>query len=132
MYIRGECYCTEDPRHPGANAICDYRCFGDPTTFCGGEKESTLYYSVYGTGRYITTQTTLMSFETFNTRPKTPRAGSWSPWSAWRECSSGEDCVYTRTRACNNPTPLFGGRDCEGEAGYSPPSCPAVGVVFLA
>ena len=50
-------------------------------------------------------------------RPKTPRAGSWSDWGAWRVCSSGEECVYTRTRACDSPAPLFGG-ECQGEAVY--------------
>ena len=50
-------------------------------------------------------------------RPKIPRAGSWSDWGAWRACGSGEDCGYTRTRACDNPTPLFGG-ECQGEAQY--------------
>ena len=51
-------------------------------------------------------------------RPKTPKDGSWSDWSAWRECDSGEDCVYTRTRACDNPAPLLGGLECAGEAQY--------------
>ena len=29
-------------------------------------------------------------------RPKIPRAGSWSDWSPWRLCGRGEGCVYTR------------------------------------
>ena len=49
--IRGECYCTEDPGIPGTVFDCGYRCFGDPTTFCGGVKNNTKLYSVFGTGR---------------------------------------------------------------------------------
>ena len=51
-------------------------------------------------------------------RPKIAKDGSWSAWTAWRECVSGENCVYTRTRACDDPAPLLGGRECAGEAQY--------------
>ncbi|KAI3372359.1 hypothetical protein L3Q82_022853, partial [Scortum barcoo] len=41
--------------------------------------------------------------------------GSWSSWSELSPCS--RTCgggVTHRTRKCNNPSPAFGGKDCEG------------------
>ncbi|KAJ8319985.1 hypothetical protein KUTeg_001572 [Tegillarca granosa] len=42
--------------------------------------------------------------------------GGFSTWTEWDVCSAtcGEG-IKTRTRECNNPTPQFGGRDCEGD-----------------
>ena len=41
--------------------------------------------------------------------------GDWSDWTEWTLCSQvcngGEQ---TRFRECNNPAPLYGGKDCQG------------------
>lgn len=41
--------------------------------------------------------------------------GQWSGWQAWSDCSvpCGQG-VKTRTRTCNNPLPLNGGKNCVG------------------
>eukprot|EP00794_Sanderia_malayensis_P007488 gene7488-8318_t len=49
--------------------------------------------------------------------PKNPLDGNYAEWSAWSKCS--KECgigAKTRTRACNNPAPMYGGKDCEGAA----------------
>ncbi|XP_077203154.1 complement component C6 isoform X1 [Paroedura picta] len=40
--------------------------------------------------------------------------GYWSCWSAWSPCDAS--FKKRRTRLCNNPSPLNGGKPCEGEA----------------
>ena len=46
--------------------------------------------------------------------------GGWSAWSSWSECTStGQPNAcgrgsQKRTRLCNNPSPLNGGRTCPG------------------
>eukprot|EP00105_Crassostrea_gigas_P019200 XP_011437616.1 PREDICTED: coadhesin [Crassostrea gigas] len=46
-----------------------------------------------------------------------PLHGGWSMWGPWSECSVTCDTgVVTRTRTCDSPRPLFGGRECEGSA----------------
>ncbi|OXA43430.1 Netrin receptor UNC5C [Folsomia candida] len=43
--------------------------------------------------------------------------GAWGTWSAWSECSGpcGKG-VQKRSRVCNNPAPLNGGRPCSSSA----------------
>ncbi|XP_052086361.1 neurotrypsin-like isoform X2 [Mytilus californianus] len=38
--------------------------------------------------------------------------GGWSMWSPWSACFCGSH--QFRTRNCTNPTPMYGGRYCEG------------------
>eukprot|EP00795_Rhopilema_esculentum_P012584 gene12584-3284_t len=41
--------------------------------------------------------------------------GGWGDWSQWSTCT--KPCggsVVNRTRACNNPTPAYGGKNCSG------------------
>ncbi|XP_052282757.1 coadhesin-like isoform X1 [Dreissena polymorpha] len=41
--------------------------------------------------------------------------GGWSVWSAWGVCDvTCGNGTMTRSRQCNNPTPLNGGEDCQG------------------
>lgn len=45
-----------------------------------------------------------------------PINGNWSAWSAWSACS--KTCgkgFKSRKRLCNNPTPMYNGRTCDGE-----------------
>ncbi|XP_071117872.1 A disintegrin and metalloproteinase with thrombospondin motifs adt-1-like isoform X3 [Haliotis cracherodii] len=42
--------------------------------------------------------------------------GVWSLWGEWGDCSvSCETGIQQRTRSCNHPPALHGGKDCEGE-----------------
>ncbi|KAL4230559.1 Thrombospondin type 1 repeat-containing protein [Mactra antiquata] len=44
-----------------------------------------------------------------------PVHGYWSPWLPWGPCSAAcGDGFRQRLRLCNNPTPKFGGLECEG------------------
>lgn len=41
--------------------------------------------------------------------------GGWSTWSQWSKCSSKCDSgVQIRERFCNSPSPVHGGRKCQG------------------
>ncbi|XP_022080242.1 SCO-spondin-like isoform X2 [Acanthaster planci] len=61
-----------------------------------------------------------------------PVHGGWSGWGAWSECSvtCGGGSI-TRSRACDDPAPSWGGDDCPGEAEEtevcSPDPCPVDG-----
>ncbi|KAK6188476.1 hypothetical protein SNE40_004643 [Patella caerulea] len=59
--------------------------------------------------------------------------GVWSLWNEWGECSvTCEDGIRTRTRLCNHPPALHGGRDCQGDDLQTKPctlaACPIDGV----
>ena len=45
-----------------------------------------------------------------------PREGGWGTWSPWSSC--GSDCIKSKSRSCNNPTPEIGGADCKGASSY--------------
>ncbi|XP_078658305.1 angiopoietin-1 receptor-like [Branchiostoma floridae x Branchiostoma belcheri] len=59
-----------------------------------------------------------------------PVDGGWSPWTNWSPCSvSCGKGTRTRTRTCDNPSPAYGGQDCEGAARETQtcpdqPACP--------
>ncbi|XP_070581750.1 hemicentin-1-like isoform X2 [Ptychodera flava] len=46
-----------------------------------------------------------------------PIHGQWGDWMPWEECTKtcGQG-TRSRTRLCDNPTPQFGGRACQGSA----------------
>ncbi|XP_070552543.1 fibropellin-1-like [Ptychodera flava] len=48
--------------------------------------------------------------------------GSWSVWSDWSECTASCDGgTYFKTRTCDDPPPLNGGLDCQGESNVTEP-----------
>ncbi|XP_010877291.1 thrombospondin-1-like [Esox lucius] len=45
-----------------------------------------------------------------------PIPGGWGPWSLWDACSvTCGGGLQTRQRLCNNPTPKYGGKECQGD-----------------
>ena len=44
----------------------------------------------------------------------TPINGQWGTWSSYSTC--GTNCLKSRTRSCNNPSPSNGGSECQGYA----------------
>lgn len=66
---------------------------------------------------------------------ETPTDGGWSRWSAWGHCSvSCGTGKVSRSRLCNNPTPLHGGRFCEGDPIEWKPcfiNCPGTSSIFI-
>ncbi|XP_071947832.1 hemicentin-1-like [Antedon mediterranea] len=54
-------------------------------------------------------------FRECNTNVDCPIDGGFGSWSPWEPCS--KTCgrgIRTRERKCNNPSPQYGGRECEG------------------
>lgn len=49
-------------------------------------------------------------------RTQCPVHGRFGPWTNWSECSNkcGKG-IQTSERYCDNPSPAFGGRDCQGQ-----------------
>ncbi|XP_019645297.1 PREDICTED: receptor-type tyrosine-protein phosphatase U-like [Branchiostoma belcheri] len=59
-------------------------------------------------------------------RTAAPVDGGWSEWGDWSSCSvSCGEGNMTRTRTCDNPSPAYGGRDCEGTASETQ-TCPGL------
>ncbi|ESO03693.1 hypothetical protein HELRODRAFT_173392 [Helobdella robusta] len=45
-----------------------------------------------------------------------PIDGDWTSWSEWTSIEKTDKTeTFKKERSCNNPTPLFGGKECEGE-----------------
>ncbi|XP_052231705.1 SCO-spondin-like isoform X4 [Dreissena polymorpha] len=63
-------------------------------------------------GVHCETIITSTASTTTHTLPQPPVDGHWCSWSVWSLCTS--DCHQTRTRVCDNPAPLHGGKDCHG------------------
>ena len=63
--------------------------------------------------------------------------GSWTLWSEWGACSktcNGGDRI--RTRHCNNPVPLCGGKTCPGnntevEPCHKDISCKRIHILYI-
>lgn len=55
-------------------------------------------------------------------------AGGWSEWSEWEVCPETCGALHhiSRTRACDNPAPKYGGDHCDGEVIETMP-CPIHG-----
>ncbi|KAJ8312553.1 hypothetical protein KUTeg_009926 [Tegillarca granosa] len=52
--------------------------------------------------------------ERCNLRP-CPVDGKWTQWTEWTPCSvTCENGIRLRNRSCSNPSPAFGGKDCNG------------------
>ena len=51
-------------------------------------------------------------------------AGEWGSWGSFGSCNSITG-KKRRTRQCNNPKPLNGGKDCPGKS-YEDMSCPGM------
>lgn len=46
-----------------------------------------------------------------------PVHGNWGRWTSWTSCSATcENGTIMRTRECDHPPPVFGGRVCPGKA----------------
>ena len=57
--------------------------------------------------------------------------GNWTAWADWGECSrSCGGGLHSRLRACTNPAPRHGGKDCVGKSDQIRPcntqSCPGM------
>lgn len=53
--------------------------------------------------------------------------GGWSSWSSWSECEgSCLNSTHYRTRTCTNPSPMYEGRNCSGDAMETQSCIPAI------
>ena len=87
----------------------------DPSYTCGTVYSSSeTYTSVYGTGMYFLIITLKHVENDHNFSQKTARDGGWTEWGEWGSLCT-VNCSVTRNRTCTNPTPLFGGSDCQGD-----------------
>ncbi|EDO46932.1 predicted protein, partial [Nematostella vectensis] len=45
-----------------------------------------------------------------------PVDGDWTEWSTWSYCNKPCGNGYeNRTRSCTNPSPMHGGKECQGD-----------------
>ena len=47
--------------------------------------------------------------------------GAWAQWSKWSSC--GPDCRQHRTRSCDSPAPVNGGKFCQGSVNLESANC---------
>ena len=56
-----------------------------------------------------------------------PLDGEWGPWTPWTQCSQtcgiSGGSILSRTRLCNQPPPMNGGKPCAGNDTESAKSC---------
>ena len=46
--------------------------------------------------------------------------GGWSSWGSWERCSlTCGGGSHSRVRSCTNPSPRWGGNECQGHSGMS-------------
>ncbi|XP_048586965.1 uncharacterized protein LOC5496379 isoform X2 [Nematostella vectensis] len=65
-----------------------------------------------------------------------PVDGDWTEWSTWSYCNKPCGNGYeNRTRSCTNPSPMHGGKECQGDGHQAKicntHQCPAVAVFCL-
>lgn len=66
-----------------------------------------------------------------------PLDGQWSEWSQWskcpKKCGIPSGTFITRTRRCNSPPAMSGGKPCQGNATEAVKSCfsPCAGMELL-
>ncbi|XP_062609284.1 hemicentin-1-like [Saccostrea cucullata] len=94
--------------------------FGCNIGFTGVGSKNTIHCSPGG-------RWTLLSY-----RCEPPIHGNWGSWSGWNSCS--RTCgggTKSRSRSCNNPSPMYGGNYCSGSsidtASCNTNSCPIDG-----
>ena len=56
-----------------------------------------------------------------------PLDGEWGPWTPWTQCSQtcgiSGGSILSRTRLCNQPPPMNGGKPCAGNDTETAKSC---------
>ena len=78
-----------------------------------------------------------LKYSTLNLELAGPLDGEWGDWSPWTQCS--QTCgipggsILRRTRLCNQPPPMNGGKPCEGNDTETARSCfaPCPGMSFV-
>ncbi|XP_033625738.1 uncharacterized protein LOC117288968 [Asterias rubens] len=83
-------------------------------------KEHTGYYYYKDVENYYSPTKKILQrprHEWFYIEVLSPIDGEWGDWTSWTECTAtcGESTRY-RDHACDNPSPMYGGDDCQGPA----------------
>jgi len=90
-------------------SACDSSCHKQRQRFCMSTKlEKCKRANKHG----VETQTEICYAECF-----TPVDGHWGRWSSWSSCSV--TCGMgrrLRSRTCNDPSPMYGGKECQGKS----------------